>query len=903
LSKIDEKVADLKVTFGKTTAEAEKLKLELQRAEEKIHKASVLLEKLAGENGRWQASLEEIQRGVSVVPSQALMASAFLNYLSDKDEGMRSTKVATWCQILGLKSFSLASFLSDESEILEYVSEGLPSDQLSIENAIIALHSRRCPLVVDPNFSLSQFIISRLKKNKQVEVISSQEKKIVSLLELGIRFGKTLIISEVDNIDSLYYNILRRDLKRMGPRMIVSVGDKSVDWSEQFKLIFLSRNQSLKLEPPAAALVSRVENQVTSKGLEEKLLSLIINDQQPGLEQKRRDCLEKERLLKIELSKVEKKLLEELANSSGNILENIALITSLDETKTKASAISNSLAESNKLKESLERERGAYQPHAVTGTKIFLLLRTLTNLSPMYAFSLGEYTKVFIANLKNARPGISPKELTAELDQSLFKGVYIRFSYALQKKDILTFALHLLTQHPSAYQPGEMDFLLDRIDVPESKVSLPSWANSESVSTFSRFCAQFPNVAKGLKFEKEEWRQWFSSPDCEKTFPAGIILRPMQRVLLVKVFREDRLPQALEDMVCQAIGLTSLNETVFSIQSIYATEQSKDTPILFVTSVGSDPSKEIEDFAFATVGKEKFTQISMGGGQNEITIKALEQCAADGTWLCLKNLHLVPNFLSELEKTLNLLELKDGFKLLLTTEETPKFPRVLLESCFKVNYEAPPGLKMNVERLYSTISSQQLKQLSPEEARLTYMLAVFHAILQERKTYIPQGWSKHYEFSLSDFKSGSMVLETVMTDHKIVDWPGLYGLFENAIYGGRIDRLVDLDVLRAYLETTFNEKNLKSGHMRVGPIAPTSNDIKDHHKAIAQLPEENRPSYFGLPDCFQTSVMRLASQQTLAALKILTSPLSSTSQKSEGITLVQKYSVVSPYISLWKSNP
>ena len=212
LSKIDEKVAELKITFGRTTAEAEKLKLDLHAAEEKIQKASVLLDKLSAESGRWNASIDEIKKGTVLAPAFSVLASGFITYLPRKDEAERAEKVAAWKKLLGVGSFNLIGFLSSESEILEYVSEGLPSDQLSIENALVGLFSHKAPLVIDPNYALSQWLVNKVKKEKQAEVVSSQEKKIVSVLELGIRFGKTVIVNEVDQVDPLYFNILRRDL-------------------------------------------------------------------------------------------------------------------------------------------------------------------------------------------------------------------------------------------------------------------------------------------------------------------------------------------------------------------------------------------------------------------------------------------------------------------------------------------------------------------------------------------------------------------------------------------------------------------------------------------------------------------------------------------------------------------
>ena len=42
-------------------------------------------------------------------------------------------------------------------------------------------------------------------------------------------------------------------------------------------------------------------------------------------------------------------------------------------------------------------------------------------------------------------------------------------------------------------------------------------------------------------------------------------------------------------------------------------------------------------------------------------------------------------------------------------------------------------------------------------ARTIFALAWFHAIVQERRIFIPQGWCKFYEFSDSDLKAGLQV--------------------------------------------------------------------------------------------------------------------------------------------------
>lgn len=42
-----------------------------------------------------------------------------------------------WQKLLGMEKFELGKFLSTEQEQLRWLSEGLPSDYLSIQNAVI----------------------------------------------------------------------------------------------------------------------------------------------------------------------------------------------------------------------------------------------------------------------------------------------------------------------------------------------------------------------------------------------------------------------------------------------------------------------------------------------------------------------------------------------------------------------------------------------------------------------------------------------------------------------------------------------------------------------------------------------------------------------------------------------
>lgn len=51
-------------------------------------------------------------------------------------------------------------------------------------------------------------------------------------------------------------------------------------------------------------------------------------------------------------------------------------------------------------------------------------------------------------------------------------------------------------------------------------------------------------------------------------------------------------------------------------------------------------------------------------------------------------------------------------------------------------------------------------QAPGERARLYFLLAWFHAVVQERLRYAPLGWSKKYEFNESDLRVACDTLDT-----------------------------------------------------------------------------------------------------------------------------------------------
>jgi dynein heavy chain 2 len=300
------------------------------------------------------------------------------------------------------------------------------------------------------------------------------------------------------------------------------------------------------------------------------------------------------------------------------------------------------------------------------------------------------------------------------------------------------------------------------------------------------------------------------------------------------------------------------------------------------------------DFAADAVGPGRYRDLAMGGGQQQAAAELLTAAARDGDWLCLKNLHLVVAWLPTLEKTLASLapSMHPNFRLWLTTEPHPLFPPILLQSSLKVTFEAPPGIKKNLQRTLTSWGKDFLDHgvaaspggsspagfappppgdLPRARSPLLFLLAWFHAVVQERRTYLPQGWSKAYEFSVGDLRAGAMVLDAVARRAGPVDFELVHGLMEDALYGGRVDNPSDLRVLRTYVAQLYNKEmvSAQGGELCARVRMPTAFAFDDLLQWAQELPDEDSPTLFGLPESIQRALQRSLSAAVGSQLRSL----------------------------------
>ncbi|TKS81144.1 Cytoplasmic dynein 2 heavy chain 1 [Collichthys lucidus] len=754
--------------------------------------------------------------------------------------------------------------------------------QLDGEHTRWNAQSVACPFLIDPSSRATEWLRTHLKEHR-LEVINQQDNNFMTSLELAVRFGKTLIIQEMDGVEPVLYPLLRRDLIAQGTRTPFlnkqPIGDKVIDYNEDFRLFMATRNPNPFIPPDAVSVVTEINFTTTRAGLRGQLLALTIQQEKPELETEKTRLLQQEEDKKIQLALLEESLLETLATAQGNILENRELIDSLNQTKASSALIQESLLESHRLQASLDQERDAYLPLAESASKMYFVITDLSKINNMYRFSLASFLRLFQRALQAKKEAENTEARIAALEASLKNMVYEYVCRSLFKADQLMFAMHFVKgMYPELFQES----------------------------------ATFPALYQSLCLSDSDlWRSFSQSSQCEQEIPSSFArkISPFQQLLLVQAIRPDRLQSAMAAFATQALGMKELSPPPLNLRRLY-TETLEWEPVLIIISPGADPSQELAELATETIGRDNYHEISMGQGQADVALATLRECSRNGDWLCLKNLHLVTTWLPLLEKELNVLHPKAGFRLWLTAEVHPRFPPILLQSSLKITYEAPPGLKKNLLRTYESWTPEQISKGGVlARAQSLFCLAWFHAVCQERRNYIPQGWTKFYEFSLSDLRAGFEIIDRLFEGGKAFQWEFVHGLLESAIYGGRIDNPSDLRILRSYLEQFFSANLLSSslsagqrrsrGGTRYFPpqiSLPNSCSILDYRSVIENLPEDDRPAFFGLPANIERSSQRIISSQVISQLRVLSRSVATGSKFDRELWS----NGLSPILHLWK---
>lgn len=887
LSKCKERLSELQNMFEAQMSEKKRIEDGANALARKMQQASDLINGLAGERVRWTDDSNNFADLKRRLVGDCAVACAFVSYCGPFNQDFRNymvqNKFVPDCETRSVPvtvDIDIINFLVDIGTIGDWNMQGLPTDSLSIQNGIMVTRSSRYPLLVDPQGQALSWI-----KSKEVDRVPSygtttlNHPKLKDQLEFCMGEGRALIVTGVEeDIDPMLDPVLEKQIIIKGRSMSINVSDKNMEFNPAFSMYFITRLPNPHFGPELQAKTTVIDFTVTIKGLEEQLLGRVIGKEQKALEEQLAQVLEDVNMNTKSLLALDASLLERLTSNTGNLLEDEELIGVLANTKEKAAEVKDKLIAAADTRKSINEKREQFRPVATRGSVLYFSIVETSLINCMYQTSLNQFLALFMRSMDIAEKAALASKRVANIIETM---TYISYRYinrGLYERDKLTFVL-LLTMKilvTDSLLTREEVILLTRggaaLDINSVRRKPFSWISNESwlnVIELSQSCKFFSNLPHELSSNEAMWRRWYEDnepetvmiPDYETRIVENETIGPYLKLLLVRSLRMDRTILSTKEFIrnTQQMGPRYVEPVTDTIDSIFA-EMRAETPVIFLLSIGADPTESIEQLA----RKRKHPSpavVSMGEGQEPVALKAINAAVVNGTWVLLQNCELGLELMEQMEEIMiKLSETMDpGFRLFLTALPNDQFPLGLLQMSTKVTNEPPQGLRAGLLRSYTVMVDQdKLERVETSQWRqLLFDLCFLHSLVIERKKFGPLGWGIPYEYNNGDLSACTIFLEKHLYNGPI-SWPTLQYMVAEVQYGGKITDNMDRRLFNFYTEWCLTPE-VCSPNFSYNPAEPifripndftyripVADNIDDYRNFLHNFPEVDSPEIFGL---------------------------------------------------------
>merc|ERR1719198_1880743 len=219
-----------------------------------------------------------------------MIASASLSYLGPFDTAYRDKLGAAWMAEVKEKGLPFtdgqlfSAFCARPVDVRGWQLQGLPADTFSTENGVIVTRCNRWPLMVDPQGQANKWV-RRMEEENGLKVIDLKMKDFLRDVETAITYGIPVLLQDVlEELDPSLEPVLAKAIMQIGNRKVLRLGDKELDYSEDFKLYITTKLGNPHYTPEVSTKATIINFAVKQQGLEAQLLGYVVQKEQPNLE-------------------------------------------------------------------------------------------------------------------------------------------------------------------------------------------------------------------------------------------------------------------------------------------------------------------------------------------------------------------------------------------------------------------------------------------------------------------------------------------------------------------------------------------------------------------------------------------------------------------------------------------
>lgn len=750
---------------------------------------------------------------------------------------------------------------------------------------------------------------------------SSGKKSFMRALESSMRFGTTIVVEDAEKFDRAVTPLLgqessygdsakyveslsgasTKNLDRNANKgicqRVVRLGDKDVFLSPSFRM-FLTTVHIKSVPRTAVTRANVVSFELSSAALQSTCISWSMKLLAPELEEKRKNSIAAKVRYQERKHALEEKVLSTVNNVDdlGGELLRGSLLDNLSSLKEEVRFIEEKQNEEQVASLEIKRGESQFMPLGKAAVDVFEVVQGLSSLDPIYSFNTSFFLRIFENALKSCAQRV--KSLSGycavlECQKSLLKRTYLDIVASLYPMDKLPFAaaLSLVIDgrgENAGVEKEHTENVQNVLHVLRKSLTLERASDChESPGGVLSFLSTYQ---KGLFQKQDEEDGDDSKSQC---------LSAALHILRCILYERHRISEAIDGLACtlpegkdlihnKDIGPDAALRSALSKYSINESgseaKRNLYRPILLCAKgENSDPVSLVTELTgqlhISVISLAMGSSVTAGSLSDALSLATKKIEKEHKTVVLLKNMHLANK--PTMERLQFEVAKRNGqfsFLLIVAAEMSLQLctPYLMgISGLFRVlAFEAPPTFRSNLRLTFERVSTlRSLSNPTPEDCnmlldRMEILVSWLHSCLIERALYSPLGFTKTYEFSEGDLSAAWDVVISELPnitrskDHNV----NLAHLLTTAVYGCRLERETDQDIMKALVVNIFCHKppdDLAGGMVSVVESTSRTSGIaipierSKRHRFIEELPLHANPEWCHMPS--HTSI----SQQTL----------------------------------------
>ena len=171
------------------------------------------------------------------------------------------------------------------------------------------------------------------------------------------------------------------------------LGEKEVLYNPNFRLYMTTKLSNPKYKAEVSTRVTLVNFTVKQKGLEEQLITVVIQKIEVSLDKSMTDLVVKKASNESKLKALDDEILRMLQETKGSLIDDENLIKALEKSKETEEEVKHQIETSLVQMRKTFAARENYRSLARIASKLFFIINDFSLIDHMYQFALDNYKK------------------------------------------------------------------------------------------------------------------------------------------------------------------------------------------------------------------------------------------------------------------------------------------------------------------------------------------------------------------------------------------------------------------------------------------------------------------------------------------------------------------------------